>query len=144
MNFVVLPTTMRRILKERSGLQRVEKAAALRACEAADRWLRGVIESVLMLATENNQKTIQAGMVAFVTEQEDTMARNWAFCKTRLRDSVKNQSPQFRWSLAAKILLYNAFDNYLQLLTGRIAATQELAKRKTISAKHVTAAIFAR
>jgi histone H3/H4 len=141
---VVLPTTMSRLLKGYSGLHRIEKAAAVLGSEAAERWLHSVVETVKQVATEKEEKTISEGTVAFVVESEDLVARKWVFCKTRLRDRVKAPSRGFKWSLAGKIVLYNAFDEYLKLLAGRIAATQDLAKRKTISAKHVTAAVMSR
>ena len=141
---VCLPTTMRRILKERSGLKRIERAAALTACEAADRWLHSVVDNVMLLTNENGEKTISAETVAFVTQSEDVEPRSWPFCKTRLRDAIKSRSPNFRWSLAAKVVLCNAFDDYLNLLACRIAATQELAGRRTISEKHVKADVNCR
>ena len=144
MNHVVLPTTMSRVLKGCSGLHRIEKEAAILCSDAADQWIQSAVENIKQVATVQEQKTISEGTVSFVVESEDIVARNWAFCKTRLRDRVKALSKGFRWSLAGKIVLYNAFDDYLKLLACRIASTQELAKRKTISAKHVTAAVMSR
>jgi histone H3/H4 len=144
MNNVVLPTTMSRLLKVYTGLHRIEKAAAILCSNAADQWIHSAVENIKQAATVQEEKTISERTVAFVVESEDIVARNWSFCKTRLRDRVKELSPGFRWSLAGKIVLYNAFDDYLKLLAGRIASTQELAKRKTISAKHVTAAVISR
>ena len=144
MNNVVLPTTMSRLLKGYSGLLRIEKAAALLCSDAADQWIHSAVDNIKQVATVKEEKTISEASVAYVVESEDLVARNWAFCKTRLRDRVKELSKGFRWSLAGKIVLYNAFDDYLKLLAGRIASTQELAKRKTISAKHVTAAVNSR
>jgi histone H3/H4 len=144
MNNVVLPTTMSRLLKGCSGLHRIEKAASILCSNAADQWIQSAVENVKQVATVKEEKTISEGTVAFVVESEDIVARNWSFCKTRLRDRVKALSRGFRWSLAGKIVLYNAFDDYLKLLATRIASTQELAKRKTISAKHVTAAVNSR
>jgi histone H3/H4 len=142
--FVVLQTTMSRILKAYSGLNRIEESASSMACEATDRWLHGVVASIMMLAEESKETTISANMVAFVVGSEDSQTRVWAFCKTRLRDRIKTQSAGFRWSLGGKVTLYNAFEDYLKLLASRVASTQELADRKTISEKHVTAAINAR
>jgi histone H3/H4 len=144
MDNIVLPTTMSRLLKGNSGLHRIEKAAAILCSNAADQWILSAVENIKQVATVKQEKTISEGTVAFVVETEDIVARNWSFCKTRLRDRVKELSRGFRWSLAGKIVLYNAFDDYLKLLAGRIASTQELAKRKTISAKHVTAAVNSR
>jgi histone H3/H4 len=144
MDNIVLPTTMSRLLKGISGLHRIEKAAAILCCDAADQWLYSVVDTVKRVATEKEEKAISERSVAFVVDSEDPEARQWVFCKTRLRDRVKALSPGFRWSLAGKIVLYNAFDDYLKLLATRIASTQELAKRKTISAKHVTAAVMSR
>jgi histone H3/H4 len=141
MNNVVLPTTMSRLLKGISGLHRIEKEAAILCSDAADRWINSAVEDIKQAATVKQENTISVHTVAFVVESEDIVARQWVFCKTRLRDRVKELSRGFRWSLAGKIVLYNAFDDYLKLLAGRIASTQELAKRKTISAKHVTAAV---
>jgi hypothetical protein len=112
MVFVVLPTTMSRILKQHSGLHRIERGAALTGSQAADRWLQGVVEGVMRLATEKEEKTISEATVGFVTQQADVTIRPRAFCKTRLRDRVKALSGGFRWALAAKIVLYNAFDDY--------------------------------
>jgi histone H3/H4 len=144
MDNIVLPTTMSRLLKGNIGLHRIEKAAAILCSNAADQWILSAVENIKQVATVQEEKTISEGTVAFVVESEDLVARNWVFCKTRLRDRVKALSRGFRWSLAGKIVLYNAFDEYLKLLAGRIASTQELAKRKTISAKHVTAAVLSR
>jgi histone H3/H4 len=144
MDNVVLPTTMSRLLKGISGLHRIEKAAAILCSNAADQWIQSAVENIKQAATVQEEKTISEGTVSFVVESHDIVARKWEFCKTRLRDRVKQLSKVFRWSLAGKIVLYNAFDDYLKLLAGRIASTQELAKRKTISAKHVTAAVMSR
>jgi histone H3/H4 len=65
--------------------------------------------------------------------------REW--CKTRARDRIKALSPGFRWSLHAKRALYEAFEKYIQLRCQRIAATQRLAGRRTISEQHGIAAL---
>jgi histone H3/H4 len=139
--FVVLQTTMARILKAYSELNRIEKSATLMACEAADRWLHGIVATLMMLAEDEKKTTISEAMVVLVVGYSDTHPRDWMFCKTRLRDRIKTQSAGFRWSLGGKITLYNAFDDYLKLLASRIATTQELANRRTISERHVKAAV---
>jgi histone H3/H4 len=139
--FVVLPTTMSRILKQYSEINRIERAASWTACEASDNWLYAVVSNAMGLAIEKGEKAISGATIGFVTQSEDTQPRNWKFCKTRLRDRLKWQAGELRISLAAKIILYNAFEDYLKLLASRIAATQKLASRKTISAEHVTAAV---
>ena len=142
--FVVLPTTMSRILKQYSGVQRIERLASWTACEAADNWLHSVVDNMMILAAEKKEKTISAQTAAFVTQSEGVEPRVWKFCKTRLRDRLKWQAGEFRISLAAKIVLYNSFEDYLKLLAERIAVSQNLANRRTISEQHVTAAINAR
>ena len=145
--FVVLATTMRRILKHYSRLGRIERAATLVACEAADNWIHSVVGSAISLAEETHEKTISAEtMVAALGENElfDAVPRVWSFSKTRLRDRIKWQAGELRISLAAKVVLYNAFEDYLTLLGLRIAISQDLAARRTISHRHVIAAINAR
>jgi histone H3/H4 len=147
MTFVVCPTTMKRIIKHKSGFSRIERAAAVALCRSTDAWVGKIVKRLVAIATDNNNRTIDSDTVlqaldGQVKAVQSTSAREW--CKTRMRDRLKGLSPDFRWSLAGKIVLYNAFDDYLKLLATRIASTQELAKRKTISAKHVTAAVLSR
>jgi histone H3/H4 len=139
--FICLQTTMSRILKQYSGVTRIERVAAVTASKAADDWLHSVVANMMNLAIEKGEKTFSAETATFVTQNDDVEVRNWPFCKTRVRDRIKRQAGEFRISLAAKIIIYNAFDDYLKLLASRIAVTQELANRKTISAEHVKAAI---
>ena len=96
----------------------------------------------LDIAKGKNQRTIDVDTVQQAMDGQVKVGkstREW--CKTRMRDRLKALSPDFRWSLAGKCVLYKAFESYLQLLCERIAATQRLAGRRTIGEQHVTAAV---
>jgi histone H3/H4 len=140
---VILPATMKRLLKQYSGLHRIETAAAMAACVATDAWIEGVVKRVVTIAREQELKTIDVHTVlkALGSEVLSSEPSHMTWCKTRMRDRIKALSPGFRWSLAAKQILYASFEDYLRLLSSRIAITQKLCNRNTISKDHVIAAI---
>jgi histone H3/H4 len=140
---VVLPATMKRVLKQYSGLHRIETAAAMAVCDATDAWIEDVMKHVVTIAREQELKTIDVHTVlkALGTEVLLSEPSPMTWCKTRMRDRIKALSPGFRWSLDAKQMLYASFEDYLRLLSARIAITQKLCNRNTISTNHVIAAI---
>ena len=139
---VVLPTTMKRVLKAFSGLHRTEKKAAEAACAAADEWLHSKVSLITVLANKEGRTTVSGELTGSVVGSQRTEShRPWLFSKTRLRDRIKLISPRLRWSLEAKRILCEAFQSYLHLLALRISSTQLLARRKTIGIEHVNAAV---
>jgi histone H3/H4 len=143
---VVLNQTMKRVFKHYTGLKRIENEASKVGCHATDQWIANTVERVLEIATSKKQRTIDKETVAQALgkEADDLLNVYTNWCKTRLRDRVKLLTPGFRWSLAAKKLMYNAFEAYIRLLSARIEVTQFLCGLSTISAKHVKAAIECR
>jgi histone H3/H4 len=142
MPFVVCPTTMKRIIKHKTGLSRVECAAAVVFCDASEKWIERMVKRCLEIATRKSQRTIDVDTVQRAMGDQVKVGkstREW--CKTRARDRIKALSPGFRWSLHAKRAFYEAFEQYIQLLCQRIAATQRLAGRMTINEQHVIAAV---
>jgi histone H3/H4 len=139
--FVILPTTIARLLKQYSGLTRIERAASWAASEAADEFLHKIMHRIIDFTIQKGEKTISPETVAFVTKNNDTKPRNWLFSKTRLRDRIKCMAGNLRINLESKVILCNAFDDYLELLAERISVTQKLCKRNTISQEHILAAI---
>ena len=144
MTFVVCPTTMKRIIKHKTAISRIERAAAVALCRSTDAWVVKIVKRIVAIATDNNKRTIDSDTVlqaldGQVKAVQSTSAREW--CKTRMRDRLKALSPDFRWSLAGKCVLYKEFESYLQLLCERIASTQRLAGRRTIGEQHVAAAV---
>jgi histone H3/H4 len=145
MTFVVCPTTMKRIIKHQTAISRIERAAAVAFCYASDKWIEHMVTRSLDIAKGKNQRTIDVDTVQQAMDGQVKVGkstREW--CKTRARDRIKTLSPGFRWSLQAKRAFYAAFEKYIQLLCQRIAATQRLAGRMTISEQHVIAAVKAR
>jgi histone H3/H4 len=140
---VILPATMKRVLKQYSGLHRIETAAAMAVCDATDAWIEDVVKRVVTIATESELKTIDLNTVskALGSEMLSTEPSHMTWCKTRMRDRLQILTAGFRWSKAAKEFVYASFDAYLRLISARIALTQKLCKRSTISKKHVLAAI---
>lgn len=139
---VVRPTTMKRLLKQYSGLHRIEKAASRVACDATDEWISSAVNRIVTLARASDRKTIDVDTVTHALEDVSPIAAHrFTWCSTRLRDRIKSLSRGFRWSLAAKIVLYNTFESYLRTLSSRIAVTQRLSGRSTIAKEHVLAAI---
>jgi histone H3/H4 len=140
MTFVVCPTTMKRIIKHKTGFSRIERAAAVALCRSTDAWVGKIVKRIVAIATDNNKRTIDSDTVLHALDGQvkvvqSTSAREW--CKTRMRDRLKALSPDFRWSLAGECVLYKGFESYLQLLCERIASTQRLAGRRTMSEQHV-------
>ena len=120
MAFVVSSTTMKRILKHKTGISRIERAASATACRATDAWIKAAMKRIVLIATEKTQRTIDVDTIQQALEGQvkvphSICSREW--CKTRLRDHIKALSPGFRWSLAAKSVLYNAFEMYIETLS---------------------------
>jgi histone H3/H4 len=106
-----------------------------------------IVKRAVVIATAKGQRTIVSDTIEQALDGQlklgqQTSDREW--CKTRLRDRLKALTSGFRWSLAAKRVLYDAFEHYIQLLCHRIACTQRLAGRRTISEEHVIAAVKTR
>ena len=135
---------MRRVLKHYAGLKRIEGAASIVACDAADVWIAIAVKRIVKLAKASELNTIDAETVKRVLECQavsPNTSHRFTWCRTRLRDRIKMLSPGYRWSLAGKIVLYNSFESYLRTLASRISVTQRLCSRSTIAKDHVLAAL---
>jgi histone H3/H4 len=60
---VILPATMKKVMKNYSGLNRIETAAAMTVCDATDAWVEGVVKRVVTIAIEQGLKTIDTPTV---------------------------------------------------------------------------------
>jgi histone H3/H4 len=63
MTWIILPTTTKRIIKHKTAISRIERAAAVAFCDASDKWVEQMVKRSLEIATGKNQRTIDVDTV---------------------------------------------------------------------------------